>query len=968
MTHPAFDHIDHRRIDALKLDFETYVHHETGARHIHLASDDTNNAFMVAFPTFPSNSNGVAHILEHTVLCGSRRFPVRDPFFVMLRRSLNTYMNAFTGGDCTAFPFATQNRKDFDNLLAVYLDAVFFPTLDPLDFAQEGWRTEFESSENDSKLVFKGVVYNEMKGAMSSAVSQLWQYLHTSILSDSIYQFNSGGDPASIPDLSYDELTAFHAKHYHPSHATFMTYGSFSVDEHHEQFESHALCEFTRREEILRVAPQPRFKAPKTTFQRYSVNDIEDATNGTHVVWAWLLGASTEPTALLEAHFLAGVLLDHGASPLRRYLETTDLADAPSELCGIDDSARELILSCGVEGTESLHVDQLNSEIFQLLETIASDGIEIETQIGVVDQLEIAQRDLGGGGYPYGLQLMGRILPATLHDSQPADLIDIDAVLLLLRKRIEDPAYVGDLVRTHLLNNPHHVRLVMEPDLNKSSCDTEAETARLADMLSVMGESARRAIRSNSSRLQARQAEPQDIERLPKVTLADVPTTLPAINGAKTVISQSVTHHFPAATNGLCYFQLAVDLPRLESEALRHLPLFCDYLTELGAGSENYLETQERRARVGNINAYGSARTSLTDVEVLNGRLVVTAKGLARKHHELLDNLFEVIQKVRFDELNRLGDLITQSRTDSDASITDRGHQLAMHGASRGLSRGGLLDNLWDGPASISFIQALDTLCVKSKDAIETLAESFEGIRAAILSAPWQTLVVAEEQVVPMALAHLQSISSGFTDPRRPSEFVVTDTLPEGNCAWIANTQVNFCAKAYLAVPEAHADAAALAVLAHYLQDGYLHPAIREKGGAYGAGAQFDPESATFRFYSYRDPRISDTLQDFDRSLIWLRTAADPQRLEESILGVIRSLDTPRTPAGAAILAFYNEMDGRSREFRMAHRDAVLGTTFNRLLEVAERYLGTERGAIAVITNNDHEQEVDALRLTKLKL
>ena len=399
-----------------------------------------------------------------------------------------------------------------------------------------------------------------------------------------------------------------------------------------------------------------------------------------------------------------------------------------------------------------------------------------------------------------------------------------------------------------------------------------------------------------------------------------------------------------------------------------HLPLFCDYLTELGAGSENYLETQERRARVGNINAYGSARTSLTDVEVLNGRLVVTAKGLARKHHELLDNLFEVIQKVRFDELNRLGDLITQSRTDSDASITDRGHQLAMHGASRGLSRGGLLDNLWDGPASISFIQALDTLCVKSKDAIETLAESFEGIRAAILSAPWQTLVVAEEQVVPMALAHLQSISSGFTDPRRPSEFVVTDTLPEGNCAWIANTQVNFCAKAYLAVPEAHADAAALAVLAHYLQDGYLHPAIREKGGAYGAGAQFDPESATFRFYSYRDPRISDTLQDFDRSLIWLRTAADPQRLEESILGVIRSLDTPRTPAGAAILAFYNEMDGRSREFRMAHRDAVLGTTFNRLLEVAERYLGTERGAIAVITNNDHEQEVDALRLTKLKL
>ncbi|MFT4581745.1 MAG: Zn-dependent M16 (insulinase) family peptidase [Gammaproteobacteria bacterium] len=968
MTHPAFEQIDLRRVDALNLDFQTYVHRETGARHIHLACDDTNNAFMVAFPTFPTNSNGVAHILEHTTLCGSRRFPVRDPFFLMLRRSLNTYMNAFTGGDCTAYPFATQNRKDFDNLLSVYLDAVFFPTLDPLDFAQEGWRVEFKTPEDESKLVFKGVVYNEMKGAMSSEVAQLWQHLHTSIFRDSIYQFNSGGEPANIPDLTYEELTAFHAKHYHPTHATFMTYGSFPVAEHQDQFESNALREFSRREEILRVPPQPRFNAPKKTLQTYGVNDIEDTTSGTHVVWAWLLGPSAEPTALLEAHFLAGVLLDHGASPLRRYLETTDLAEAPSELCGIDDSTRELILSCGVEGTDPVHVEQLNSEIFKLLEQISTNGIEKETLVGVVDQMEIGQRDLGGGGYPYGLQLMGRILPGAIHDSHPVDLIDIDDVLLLIRERIEDPAYLGNLIQANLLANPHHVRLVMEPDLNKSSRDNESENTRLSAMLSAMGESARRAVHSDSSGLQARQAEPQDTELLPKVTLADVPTKLPVVLGAKTATGGSVTHHFSAATNGLCYLQLAVDLPHLESKALRHLPLLCEYLTELGAGSENYLETQERRARVGNIGVYGSAQTSLTNVEVLNGRLVVSAKGLARKQHELFDNLFEVIQKVRFDELNRLRDLITQSRTDSDASITDRGHQLAMHGASRGLSRAGLLDNLWDGPANISFIQELDTLCARSNEALEDLAESFDGIRVAILRAPWRTLVVAEEHVVPKALAHLQTLSSGFTDLERSSGFDVTETMPTGNCTWIANTQVNFCAKAYLAVPEAHADAAALSVLAHYLQDGFLHPEIREKGGAYGAGAQFDPESATFRFYSYRDPRLSETLQDFDQSLRWLHSAEDPQRLEESILGVIRSLDTPRTPAGAAIHAFYNEIDGRSREFRMAHRDAVLGTTFNRVLEVAERYLRSETGAVGVITNNDHEDEIDALGLTKFKL
>ncbi|MDH3355804.1 MAG: insulinase family protein, partial [Chromatiales bacterium] len=226
LSHPEFTHIRNHAIPSLNIEVQEFEHNGTGARHIHMAADDDQNTFLVGFKTVPQDSTGVAHILEHTSLCGSKKFPVRDPFFMMTRRSLNTFMNAFTSSDWTAYPFASRNRKDYDNLLQVYLDAVFFPSLNELDFAQEGHRVEFEETENsDSDLVFKGVVFNEMKGAMSSPVSTLWQTLTSELFPTITYHHNSGGEPANIPDLSYEELKAFHADHYHPSNALFMTYG-----------------------------------------------------------------------------------------------------------------------------------------------------------------------------------------------------------------------------------------------------------------------------------------------------------------------------------------------------------------------------------------------------------------------------------------------------------------------------------------------------------------------------------------------------------------------------------------------------------------------------------------------------------------------------------------------------------------------------------------------------------------------
>ncbi len=968
MTHPAFEHKYRRYVPALHLDIDSYVHCKTGAQHFHFSSEDTNNAFMVAFPTFPTDSSGVAHILEHTALCGSRRYPVRDPFFMMLRRSLNTFMNAYTSGDNTAYPFATQNRKDFSNLLAVYLDAVFFPILDPRDFAQEGWRLDFVSPDSESELIFKGVVYNEMKGAMSAPSMQLWQQMQSAIFPNTVYHYNSGGAPESIPDLSLQQLREFHDKHYHPSHAIFMTYGNFAVDEHHEQFESLALCEFTRRPKQLHGPLQQRFTSPVIVEDYYSVIDASALERGTHVAWAWLLGRSAEVDTFLEAHLINALLLDHGASPLRHYLEATELADAPSELCGLDDSGQELVFCCGVEGTDVQHIDQLQDEILDLLRELAGQIFDHQILVGILDRMEIAQRDFGEGGYPYGLQLMGRALPGSLYDRDPVALIDIEGALENLRHRIRDPSYIGRCISELLLTNPHRVRVTMRPDENKLDRDNDLERTVLAERLAQMSESQRCTIRTASAALEQRQDEPQDEDLLPKVNLADVPRHLSEVTATQVVIADSIAHQYRVATNGLLYLQLIVELPDLDDLEAAQLPLFCEYLTELGSGSEDYLRTQARRALVGNIGAYAAASTSVDNIDLLNGRLVITVKGLERKRDDMVQNLFEVIKNVRFDESDRLQNILAHVRVDSESSIPDRGHYIAMQGAARVLSPGARLDDLWEGPSNIRYVQDLDRSCRESPSAIETLARGCDRIRNKLLSAPWSVLVVGEEEAVNKAVESLQTNAQVMSRDCRFQPFRVRSPEPDSDCAWVTNTQVNFCARAYPAVAEGHRDAAGLSVLAKFLQDGFLHPAIREKGGAYGAGAQYDPESATFRFFSYRDPRLADTLSDFDRSLDWLDTSIDSRRLEESILGVIRHLDVARTPAGNAIHAFYDNEDGRTQEFRLRYREAVLTMTFEEINTIAQKYLHKHPGCTAVVTNASNERQVERLNLRQVKL
>jgi Zn-dependent M16 (insulinase) family peptidase len=963
-AHPAFQALRQESIESLNIEVQQFEHKATGAMHYHLASQNTENVFLVALRTVPHDSTGVAHILEHTALCGSERYPVRDPFFMMLRRSLNTFMNAFTSSDWTAYPFASQNRKDFSNLLDVYLDAVFFSRLDPLDFAQEGHRVEFAEPGNpDSELVYKGVVFNEMKGAMSSVSSTLWSKLCEHLFPSTTYHYNSGGDPEHIPELSYEQLLAFYRSHYHPSNAIFMTFGDIPANEHQAVFEERALQRFDRLDQRIQVQAEQRLPAPLRIQDSYAFDENVGTDNKTHLVMGWMLGESTDLEQLLEAQLLCSVLLENSASPLQQALETTELGQAPSPLCGLEDSMRELVFCCGIEGSEAEHADALEAMVLNILRDVADNGVSQERLEAVLHQLELHQREVSGDGYPFGLQLILQALGCATHYSDPIAVLNLEPVIVGMREKIQDPDYIRRLARQLLLDNPHRVTLVMTPDTGLSTRRTAQEEARLAGIKAGMDEQQRAAVVQLATDLVERQAQVDDESILPKVEISDVPASLPELTCTRSNANVIPVTSYGQGTNGIVYQQIVTPLPPMLDEHLQLLPLYTSTLTELGLGQTSYLDAQHRQsATVGSINAFTSMRGSVDDEQAISANLMLSSKALLRNVDAQSQLMHDTLHSVRFDETARMRELISQQRARREQSITGNGHGLAMAAASAGMSPLANINHQLSGLAGIRTLRSLDE-SLEDPAVLRDLAERLGALHKELTSSPMQLLAIAEEhrldEVVQSALVPwdadvTKGVAGGFTLP------AVREKRTE---MWLTNTQVNFCARAYPTVPVGHPDAAALIVLGGVLRNGYLHRAIREQGGAYGGGASQDSGIAAFRFYSYRDPRLEETLQDFDASLNWmLETNHDLRVLEEAILGVIGSLDKPGSPAGEAKQHFHNTLFGRTHEQREQFRQRILEVSLDDLHRVTQTYLRPDLASTAIVTNSGQLDSTAALR------
>ncbi|MEM9255043.1 MAG: insulinase family protein [Pseudomonadota bacterium] len=962
--HPAFAAVRSEHIDSLNVQVEQYEHIKTGAMHYHLAANNTENVFLVALRTVPKDSTGIAHILEHTALCGSRRYPVRDPFFMMLRRSLNTFMNAFTSSDWTAYPFASQNRKDFDNLLDVYLDAVFFSRLDPLDFAQEGHRVEFaQPDDTESELVFKGVVFNEMKGAMSSISSTLWNSLCHHLFPTSTYHYNSGGDPEHIPDLSYAELKAFYKSHYHPSNSIFMTFGDITAAEHQAVFEERALQHFDRSDHHIQVQPEQRLDKPLRVSERYALDETESTTGKTHLVMAWMLGESTDLEQLLEAQLLSSVLLDNSASPLQQLLETTTLGRAPSPLCGLEDSLKELVFCCGIEGSEASHVDALEEQVLGVLQRVADEGVSIERLEAVVHQLELHQREISGDSYPYGLQLILQALGCATHYSDPIAVLDLEPVIERLRLKIQQPDYIRDLARGLLLDNNHRVTLVMTPDTTLAAERQQREEQRLADIKRSMGAEQRDATVQLASNLLARQSQIDDDSILPKVELTDVPGSIPEPQRLEATSHGIALANYRQGTNGIVYQQVIRPLPKLDTQRRQYLPLYSHMLTELGLGTQTYLDVQERQAAtVGSLSAFTSLRSAVTDVQSVEGFFALSSKALARNAPRQSQLLYDTLQGVRFDEADRLRDLMQALLARREQAVPGSGHSLAMTAACAGISPLAKLQHQQSGLEGIRWLR--DQVAQLQRDPSgQALREQLEAVHGALSEQPLQLLAIADEGSLEGLADATAALFAEVSKAQAGQPFELESVGERRAEMWLTNTQVNFCARAYPTVPIGHADAPALTVLGGLLRNGFLHRAIREQGGAYGGGAAQDSGAGSFRFYSYRDPRLAETLADFDTSIDWLlNTDHSAQTVEEAVLGVVGSMDRPSSPAGEAKQHFFNVLHGRSHEQREVFRQAVLQVNAKDLKRVAEHYLSPTRASTAVITHSGQTEATAGLR------
>ena len=957
MAGTGFEWLRSQDIESLKLSVEEYRHTRTGALHYHIASDNTENVFLVALKTVPMDSTGVAHILEHTVLCGSERYPVRDPFFMMIRRSLNTFMNAFTSSDWTAYPFASQNRKDFFNLMDVYLDSVFFSRLHEMDFLQEGHRIEFETADDPkSELVYKGVVFNEMKGAMSSVTSTLWQTLTKYLYPTTTYHYNSGGDPEHITDLSYEQLKEFYSTHYHPSNAVFMTFGDIPAAEHQAIFEDRVLSRFDRLDHDISVSDEKRYFSPVVVEEAYPLSEEEAQGDRTHIVLSWLLGKSTDLEEVLRVNLLSSLLLDDSASPLRHALETTDLGSAPSPLCGLEDSNREMAFVCGVEGSKADNAQAVEDLVLSVLNDVAENGIEQERIEAMLHQLELGQREVGGDGFPYGLQLMLEGLSSAVHGGDPVAMLNLDPALEKLREEIKQPDFVSQLINNYLLNNAHRVRLTLKPDSQLVQRRDEAQAQKLETIKSSLSNEQQSNIIDLAAKLAERQLKEDDPGILPKVGIEDVPESIHIPQGEALTMGSHPLRYYGQGTNGIAYQEIITSLSGLSNSDFSLLPYYSTLLPEVGCGDLDYLGSQIWQSKVsGGIGAHTMIRGAVDNASDVSAFFVASSKALLRHHGELSELLKQSFLSARFDESARIREIMSQLRLRREQGVVGRGHSLAMMAASAPFSKLGSVLHKLRGLEGLSALKQLDD-SLGDEPALESFMQQLSQLHEKISAAPKQFLLVGEAEQKDKLLAELFSAWQGVS-PAASENLVLDLDSPVSSKGelWITNTQVNFCARAYQTVSVAHEDAAALSVLSGYLRNGYLHTAIREQGGAYGGGASYDSDSATFRFFSYRDPRLEDTLNDFDRSIAWLLEGKhEARQLEEAILGVIGSIDKPGSPAGEAKNAFHAELFGRDAEFRKQTRARVLDVTMNDLKRVAETYFDTEKSMTAVITHADN--------------
>ena len=943
---------EQKNIPLLDVNAQIYNESEFNCKHIHLESDSNEKVFMVAFRTIPEDSSGVAHILEHTALCGSKKYPVRDPFFMMIRRSLNTFMNAFTSSDWTAYPFATLNKKDFNNLLGVYLDSAFFPNLDSLDFAQEGHRLEFQEKNNpESEIEIKGVVYNEMKGAMSSITSQLWHGMSKHLYSSSTYKHNSGGDPENIIDLSHEDLVNFHQKHYHPSNATFFTFGNIDPLEIQSFIKENVLDNFSPSDEVVAVKNEDRLESPKVVSDFYNPQPGDE--NNHHIVLSWLLNESHNPVQLLETYLMSNILLDNSASPLRKVLESTKLGKSPSPLTGLEADQKELVFAAGLEGVDSNKSEEVEKLIMDCLTKLVEDGVPKDLIDSSLHQLEIRQREITGSGMPFGLQIMLTCLPACIHNDNPLNVLDLDSAFNTIKNNLKTDNYIENLIDRSLIKNNHRLTYSLIPDAELNKKNEEKIQNKVFEITKNFSSDDKEKLMKLANDLEKRQNSIDDPEVLPKVTKEDIPKIRNYASPIAFAKDKPTDYFYKSGTNGIVYHSMIFPCDALDENELKIASLFSNTLTDIGLGKDGYENIQKYQSSItGGISASFITIPNKSD-DTFKLALKVSSKSLEGNESYMQDLILRTVKESSFDETKRIEELLEFISSDNEKSVIQNGHILSMSNAASQISDIASTNDLTSGLRFIHNTNHLSKL-IGEDDELAKYLELLRSINSKISNTPSHLFTAS---ALDKAKLNLDFTIKENTHHYKNQGLVALQSNPIG---WITGSQVCFCAEAFPTVDYKHEDAPALTVLGTVLRNGYLHSAIREKGGAYGAGASQDSNNKVFKFFSYRDPKCTETFKEFKKSREWSIKNITEEQLEEGVLGVISSIDKPLSPFGEAMSDFISSLDQKTQDERLSFRSKVKECSLADLAMVSEKYLHNESKRSAIAGQN-YETELKDL-------
>ncbi|MDR0487093.1 MAG: insulinase family protein [Treponema sp.] len=956
-------------LDELKASGIWAKHEKTGAEVFHVLNDDSENLFSFSFATYPQDNTGVAHILEHSVLCGSDRYPLKDAFIVLAQGSLQTFLNAMTFPDKTVYPASSVNERDYFNLFSVYGDAVFRPLLPEWTFMQEGHRLEFTK---DGRLSVTGVVYNEMKGAYSSLDAYAGHWSVKAVMPDTPYSFDSGGDPQYIPDLNWEGLKEFHRRRYSPANCRIFLAGNISTEKQlsflNEQFfsrlEGGAACE--------PIVKTQRWETPKKYHLPCPAGNERKST----IFLSWLCSDVTDTDENIALAALTEILLGHDGSPLTRVLIESGLGEDITPVSGLEGEIRETLFVAGLKGIEG-DAEQMGQKVENLimgeLQRLVSEGIPMEEIEAALSSMEFSQREIRRAGGPFSLVWMRRSLRCWLHGCKPWEGLLFHPAMTKVKENLaSNKHYFESLIQKYFLDNPHRALVILEPQENFLPQQEERLAMTLSGIEKNMTESERQKIAEKAKTLEKIQSEPDSAEALaaiPHLSRNDlsaeveyIPRQIEDLRGIPTLCHELYT-------NSITYIDLAFPVDVLPPEDYSWLPFFSRAVVSVGLAGMDYAEVSSLLARTaGGFNALlhtGSAIPGATPAGNfdLAGRdwIVYRLKCLDEKTSPSLDLVLRLITEADFSDQRRINDLVSEMKSEIDSSLAPMGHTYATGRAGRFNKRSRQIEEIWTGLSQIEFVHRLAKY--ETAEIIKKLVYLREKIAGAGLVANLTGSALNNGG------AELAKRFGRFTAPipRNPAMVFapVTGSPLSGGAEVYASPslQVGFAAQTLKAAAFDTPQQLAEMVLTHHLTTGALWEEIRMKGGAYGAFVNSDSLEDCLSFATYRDPsplRSLDVISAVVKNGGGQEWAED--ELVKTITGCYAKETRPHTGSEKGFIDFFRFLYGIEDGYRKRKLERLIDVSTSDI-SAAFAALGSRKASVPVIIAGEKSAEQAAKAL-----